>query len=146
MTRWTEVRTIRGKCDWCAEPIKKYRYEWVRRTRHFCSLECAGMARREATAKSFWSKTENQPSGCIVWTRSKNPDGYGNLSWNGRNTRAHRVAYALAHGEIPQGMSVLHRCDNPPCCNPAHLFLGTQQDNIRDCVEKGRHWWRSANG
>jgi hypothetical protein len=53
--------------------------------------------------------------------------------------RSHRAAWKLTHGPIPDGLQVLHRCDNPPCCNPAHLFLGTQQDNIADMHKKGRY-------
>jgi hypothetical protein len=52
--------------------------------------------------------------------------------------QAHRVAYLLSSGDIPPGINILHRCDNPPCCNPSHLFAGTQKENIGDCVTKGR--------
>ena len=66
------------------------------------------------------------------------PDGYG-VTWaSERLMRAHRVAYALVEGPIPEGLEVLHRCDNPPCCNPAHLFIGTKSDNMRDMAAKGR--------
>lgn len=58
---------------------------------------------------------------------------------NDRPTPAHRAAYLLCVGNIPDGMFVCHSCDNPRCCNPKHLFLGTQQDNVDDCVAKGRH-------
>lgn len=51
---------------------------------------------------------------------------------------AHRVAWIITHGEVPKGMLVCHKCDNPPCCNPNHLFLGTHADNVRDCVRKKR--------
>lgn len=53
--------------------------------------------------------------------------------------RSHRAAWELTHGPVPDGLFVLHRCDNPPCCNPAHLFLGTRGDNNRDARAKGRH-------
>lgn len=58
---------------------------------------------------------------------------------NGRTYLTHRLTWEWANGPIPEGMNVCHKCDNPPCCNPDHLFLGTQRDNIRDCVVKGRH-------
>ena len=66
------------------------------------------------------------------------PQGYGRVRWHGQDTRTHRLAWELAHGPIPSGLWVLHHCDNPPCCNPAHLFLGTAQDNHDDMHRKGR--------
>jgi hypothetical protein len=78
-------------------------------------------------------------TGCREWMRSKNAFGYGKVKLRRRDFASHRVAWTLAHGPIPDGMCVLHRCDNPSCCNPDHLFLGTVQDNKADCVSKGRH-------
>ena len=80
-------------------------------------------------------------SGCIEWTKAKTPHGYGRI---GRGARGqgwaftHRAAWELARGEIPSGMFVCHRCDNPPCCNPSHLRLGTQRENLADMREKSR--------
>ncbi|MGH7022786.1 MAG: HNH endonuclease signature motif containing protein [Caulobacteraceae bacterium] len=72
-------------------------------------------------------------TGCHLWTGTLTPGGYGRV-----HVAAHRLAWQLANGPIPAGMLVLHRCDNPRCCNPEHLFLGTAQDNMTDKVRKGR--------
>lgn len=77
---------------------------------------------------------------CWPWTGYTNPDGYGIIGVaNGYNQGTHRVAYTWAFGEMPPGSLVLHRCDNPPCCNPSHLFLGNDQANSDDKVAKNRH-------
>lgn len=75
---------------------------------------------------------------CRVYASAADKDGYGLFQVHGYAMRAHRVAWMLWRGEIPDGMFVLHRCDNPPCCNPDHLFLGTSRDNIDDMLRKGR--------
>lgn len=76
-------------------------------------------------------------SGCWLWTRSVSM-GYGKLWWDKKHQRAHRVSWELHNGAIPDGMLVLHKCDTPPCINPAHLFLGTHADNAADKIAKGR--------
>ena len=76
--------------------------------------------------------------GCWLWVSRTNEDGYGRTDWKGRSTFAHRVAWELKNGPIPDGLQVLHKCDNPPCCNPDHLFLGTNLDNVKDKISKGR--------
>lgn len=88
-------------------------------------------------AERFWSRVVITP-GCWTWTGSRNRKGYGYLNVNGLEKTAHRAAYALTNGPVPDGLWVLHRCDNPPCCNPGHLFLGTNADNVADRVAKGR--------
>lgn len=94
----------------------------------------------DSDKQRFWSKVDQREQGeCWLWRGERNRYGYG-ISYPGsRRHRAHRVAYVLSRGRIPDNLLVLHRCDNPPCCNPAHLFLGTCADNIRDAIQKGRH-------
>ena len=75
---------------------------------------------------------------CWLWTGAKTAGGYGRMRVNNTMVMASRVAYLLRVGEVPPGLNVLHHCDNPPCVNPAHLFLGTKGDNIRDMYAKGR--------
>lgn len=86
----------------------------------------------------FNAKTRLAANDCIEWTAGKQNKGYGNFGFEGRTQRAHRVAYRLFVGPIPEGLCVLHTCDNRACVNPDHLWIGTQGDNIRDCCEKGR--------
>jgi hypothetical protein len=85
----------------------------------------------------FWAKVDvSDSASCWPWTGHRDARGYGRTTK--RSTTAHRVAWEVTHGEIPAGLFVCHRCDNPPCCNPAHLFLGTAGDNARDMAAKGR--------
>lgn len=77
-------------------------------------------------------------TGCWLWLGFENR-GYGYVWFDGNARRVHRIIYDLLREPIPEGMSVLHGCDVPLCCNPDHLFLGTQRDNMDDCRHKGRH-------
>ena len=82
-----------------------------------------------------------RPDECWVWTRGRTAYGYGSIHGigrNGGNGYAHRLSYETFVGPVPDGMCVLHRCDNPPCINPDHLWLGTRTDNMRDRDRKGR--------
>jgi len=98
--------------------------------------------RRNRTEEEAWAsvmaRVVKLPSGCWEYQGATGSGGYGRIRWAGRTQSAPRVAYQMLVGSAPGEMNVCHRCDNPPCINPDHLFLGTQADNVRDMVAKGR--------
>lgn len=100
---------------------------------------------RRLTVDDFWARANRKgPEECWVWTGPTTDKGYGKF----KNTTAYRYSYELLVGPVPDRLHVLHRCDNPPCVNPAHLFVGTHQDNMRDKIAKGRGakvWGRALN-
>jgi hypothetical protein len=88
----------------------------------------------------FWSNVDRSggPGACWEWSAGRHGDGYGLITYEGRTQGAHRVAVLVSGREIPHRMLVMHTCDNPPCCNPAHLLVGTYSDNVQDMLRKGR--------
>lgn len=82
---------------------------------------------------------------CMNWPGRK-LGGYGRINWKGKNSAAHRVVYLIAHGAIPDGLCVCHKCDTPTCVNLRHLFIGTNKENMQDRNAKGRQAHGSSNG
>ena len=125
-------RTHSGK-GWCQRHYMRwYRY----------GAPLAGTGARTHGSLAFRLKRGLAPmdeNGCIPWVKGRSPKGYGLIGINAVPTLTHRLAWTLAHGPIPDGLCVLHHCDNPPCCNLDHLWLGTKADNTADMMAKGRH-------
>ena len=97
------------------------------------------MGKKPNTPESFWALVEGViPSECWEWQGYKTKRGYGMLNYQGKHSLAHRVSYLLTHGSIQDSACILHTCDNPPCCNPNHLYSGTQMDNARDRESRNR--------
>lgn len=112
------------------EANRAYQREWATRKRR-----ARGQTpNRFAYGGPFWERVA-KGLGCWTWQGAKTSAGYGHY----RGVYAHRVAYAEANGPIPDGLFVLHHCDNPPCVRPDHLFLGSNRDNILDMLAKDRH-------
>jgi DNA-binding XRE family transcriptional regulator len=133
--------TIDRICEECGAAFRCA--PWMLRRGHgrFCSRPCFGVSdgrrRRAASVDRFWANVAKD-DGCWLWAGYVQPDGYGQASYKGRRIRAHRLSWELTHGPIPNDIKVLHTCDNPTCVRPDHLFLGTNADNSRDMVRKGR--------
>lgn len=109
------------------------------------------LKQRRTLGERLWRRVERRPDGCWVFTGYQTKKGYGKIHRGPGSrelVRVHRAAWEVTYGPIPEGLFVLHHCDNPPCCNPEHLFLGTNSDNMRDMVAKGRGngQYRSGNG
>ena len=105
------------------------------------------MAKKQHISERFWSKVDSSagPDACHPFIGCRNQEGYGGVLVDGISRKAHRIAWELAIGPIPDGLLVLHHCDNPPCCNVRHLWLGTDADNNADMMRKGRNRQQSGD-
>lgn len=129
------------RCIKCGDVLVRKKREGERDwfSRRFCSRSCyVGNRSANPIWMTFAERTVRQPNGCIEWTGYTDRKGYGRFSTSYGEVLCHRIAYAQHYGESIKGKHVLHRCDNPRCCNPQHLFLGSNQDNMDDMVRKGR--------
>lgn len=129
-------------CKMCGEAFERYPSQ----RRVYCSRRCFALAMVGKVPHNkglhhdpayFWSFVDRSGE-CWIWTGHRNAAGYGHISVDGKLVLAHRHAWTLENGPIPPGLDILHRCDNPPCCRPAHLRPGTDSDNALDRERRGR--------
>jgi hypothetical protein len=106
----------------------------------FCSMACYSKKRPCSPERErFWSKVDIKGLfDCWEWKGRKDIGGYGFFTFRSKEQKAHRVVWILTYGEIPEGMQINHKCDNRGCVNPAHLYIGTQKDNVADMYSRGR--------
>lgn len=129
-------------CSICGEPFTTRKDNKAR----MCSRKCYGkyLSTRMTVEERFMSKVQKTEQ-CWLWIGKKAKGGYGSFSANGKSYIAHRFYYSLINGHIPDDIKACHKCDNPPCVNPDHIFLGTQSENLQDAVQKGRRRTRGED-
>lgn len=125
----TRTPIICNRTEFCSQ---KCRLRWDRETRHYIKF----------FSHINFTADEN---GCLNWKDGTSPAGYGRSSYS-QNYYSHRMMWELTRGKIPKGKNVLHKCDNPRCCNPDHLYIGTQADNIKDRDADDRWGMKNGNG
>lgn len=94
---------------------------------------------KEKYVNRFWERVKKTDN-CWIWNASTDSSGYGHMKFCGEFKKSHRISWEIHNGPIPPKILVCHKCDNPPCVRPDHLFLGTNKDNKEDCVKKNRHY------
>lgn len=134
-------------CATCGKPVYVTQARLRQDKSRYCSKACLPQLRPVAPEERFWSKVDiREPEMCWPWKAYRNEFGYGTFCYEGQMQHASRVVFALRGEAVPQGMEVLHSCDNPACVNPAHLSVGTHRDNMLESVQRGRHGGRKFSG
>ncbi|MFA5572537.1 MAG: HNH endonuclease signature motif containing protein [Candidatus Bathyarchaeia archaeon] len=133
------VDKIECTCAVCGAKFKKWPSILKDGRGKYCSKDCYYKSLMTPAEDRFWQNVDKKGEDeCWNWTGCFCTGNYGTLSVNKRQTRAHRYAWELHNGSIPEGLIVLHSCDNPACCNPNHLSVGTPKDNTQDMLCKNR--------
>lgn len=140
-------------CEQCQKSFTTETWKFKFGRGRFCSLKCRGKAMPPPLYKSpkeiniidRFFENVNKTNSCWIWIGSKTSDGYGTFGYARIIYYAHRFSYEFHNGKIPKGMFVCHKCDNPSCVNPEHLWVGTHSDNMKDASKKGRLKFRYLN-
>lgn len=135
------LRVNTKPCPHCGQTMQVSAAEGLSKfaRRKFCSVKCRGQSQVAQRSVRFWKRVERAGlDDCWPWMGRRTPRGYGEFGTAERPERAHRYALMLSGVDVPAGMVVMHLCDNPPCCNPRHLKVGTNLENNRDMIAKGR--------
>lgn len=130
---------IQKICPICGKTFLTFPCKIIHSRGKFCSRSCGRRDKILPETTRFYQNFTTVKEGCWEWVGPVSSNGYGHLGVAGKTLSAHRYAYKLLVGPIPEGMFVLHHCDNRLCVRPDHLFLGTQTDNVADKMKKGRH-------
>jgi hypothetical protein len=140
-----ESRAVSWACEVCGKTAVLPQYR--AKKKRFCSHTCFS-AQRKATPEKFWARVDMSggPDACWPWQGRYAHSGHGQVTWYMQSLGAHRIAFLLTYGPTPDGLQTLHRCNNPPCCNPAHLYAGTPKDNVDDRTAEGYHKQRTPRG
>lgn len=139
----TVVTKIKRTCAFCGAPFEIYPSQLRWGARKFCTRKCDNLSRIQPLEERFWSKVDRSggPNACWMWMDHK----WGPMRYGGfyvakhEHVYAHRFVWELTHQAISDGQFVCHVCDTPACVNPAHLFLGSARDNVRDMISKRRN-------
>lgn len=133
------------ECFQCAKPISRSPYYLKTRKRHFCNAICKVRYLRD-NAEPLMGKLARMTArvdGCLLWNGSRDKDGYGLTSIGHKTVRVSRAVWEHHHGPIPDGLMVMHSCDNPPCSDIDHFSIGSGRQNVQDSMNKGR--WHTAS-
>ena len=143
-------KKAKNKNGFFCKPCRyEYQREWTRNKKdrkcEYCHKEFVPISiRKFCCEKCVLLGNKIEKNGCWEWKKKKTLHGYGETSIQGKSRLVHRLSYEIFKGKIPEGKNVCHSCDNKICFNPDHLWIGTQKENIEDCIKKER--WPSKKG